>query len=849
MDSLPKQLRPRTDGSYLVSTPIQGHVITAKPTSFDEHIVLPLTISQAYRQCCDDNERWPDSRSTAYIYWKVMNGDVMLTLSSAPITINTTTSSRQCLVCYIARRPSAQATTHIELPTYLNNGVPFMHARLMENGGQAASSTKFHRGCDTDEFFTLCLRIKYNTRRVTLWHVGSNGNLAEDRPRISHVFDESKLDLKTLEFIHISAGNHAVPVRNLIVTFRNSVNPLQQPSPHKVGATLLTAGVGAKRHSSVRSAQRTEQTRANGLVASNWFDWSSVRIRFIASLVALLTLFIIFRSSNISRALFGTPNPVQDVLCSTTKLIHSALSGLTALSSLLFRGISLIVQYFWLYLLIQSIEYLLKTCNVPEWKRKYDSFKRPLNPWHIGNRLSIDFNMVILSTPTMIKLIYYCSVSIVTLSVTSAWTLTVFVLRYQWMLLTNLVLKNLEKSRKPKWYKLQKRQVKTWCGKSLVRQALVVNSILIGPLILDKCICFALPAIKFIMSCLWTVLFYSVRYEWLIILLFVIDTLGNSNHWPTLSAMYKPLEKNLTYWFDYEKSHCAVALILLFSGSYLIERCSYYAVVGLIIVLKFLWRVLLIILRYEWLILLIFMSESLANNGNYPRFSSNYKALREDVARWYQVDRSRRTFVFASFVSAPFVFDQLLNAFLPVLKETRPVILALIPLALVLIGIGEHSTNTNHSNYHQLYRQVKSLFLHGLVKSYHVFGCILMACFIAMLPHLVEIVVLKTILMVKYIFYSIRLFTMLSIRCGLTFAVIMASAKLAASNVFPKYTEVYESTVGRLFADWKHKSNVQRSCIVICILSIPFLSGPIVLNIMWKFITIVKQTFLIIVSF
>ena len=212
------------DDLHSVSRPIQGAAITIQPTNFDEHIVLPLKISQAYEQYCADHSVPSNTMLTTYIYWEVMNGDMMLSLSNKRIEPGADLSNVHCLVCYIAPKPSANDVDYQEQPSYLNSGIPFIHEILVKNREYAVKSTTLYRGCNTNDFLTFCLKIQHSTSTVSLFHVGPNATY--NRKQISHSFARSNLDLTKLDFIHVSAGADTLPIRNLFVTFEKPIYPL-----------------------------------------------------------------------------------------------------------------------------------------------------------------------------------------------------------------------------------------------------------------------------------------------------------------------------------------------------------------------------------------------------------------------------------------------------------------------------------------------------------------------------------------------------------------------------------------------------------------------------------------------
>ena len=105
--------------------PIKGTIITIPSTKLTYHCLLPLTISQALKQHRIKNPKASKHHST-YIYWQVMNGDMMLTLSKEATNLSKADLSLSCLICYLAKKPSSMDTNdryYTEEYSYLNVGL------------------------------------------------------------------------------------------------------------------------------------------------------------------------------------------------------------------------------------------------------------------------------------------------------------------------------------------------------------------------------------------------------------------------------------------------------------------------------------------------------------------------------------------------------------------------------------------------------------------------------------------------------------------------------------------------------------------------------------------------------
>ncbi|CAF3434099.1 unnamed protein product [Rotaria socialis] len=196
----------------LHSTFLQGCAITIPSSNFKDNFILPLTISQFH---AEQRLAEMSKNMTIYIYWQMMNGDMMLTLSNEQINSAERQPNLRCLICYVAPKPRYRDSNYHEQPSYLNFGLPSQHHTFIHEDKYAAKSTVFYVGCNTDDFMTCCLEIQCSTNTITLSHAGPNA--IYNHERISHSFAKSDLDLNALKFIHVSAGIQTVPIRNMIV--------------------------------------------------------------------------------------------------------------------------------------------------------------------------------------------------------------------------------------------------------------------------------------------------------------------------------------------------------------------------------------------------------------------------------------------------------------------------------------------------------------------------------------------------------------------------------------------------------------------------------------------------------
>ncbi|CAF0870978.1 unnamed protein product [Didymodactylos carnosus] len=77
-------------------------------------------------------------------------------------------------------------------------------------------SNTFHKGCNTDDFITYCMRINKQTGNVSLIHAGAN--CVYNHTSLNYTFDKTELDLSRLEYVQVRAGSQTVAIQNITIT-------------------------------------------------------------------------------------------------------------------------------------------------------------------------------------------------------------------------------------------------------------------------------------------------------------------------------------------------------------------------------------------------------------------------------------------------------------------------------------------------------------------------------------------------------------------------------------------------------------------------------------------------------
>lgn len=112
----------------------------------------------------------------------------------------------------------------------------------------------FYVGCNTDDFITFCLEIQYFIGSVVLSRVGPNSIYNDET--ISCKFDKVDMNVSELNFLCVSAEEHTIHIRNLIICLE------KQPDPHP----LIETNVEPPKSPSVLSRMgHASESTANGL--------------------------------------------------------------------------------------------------------------------------------------------------------------------------------------------------------------------------------------------------------------------------------------------------------------------------------------------------------------------------------------------------------------------------------------------------------------------------------------------------------------------------------------------------------------------------------------------------------
>lgn len=191
----------------------EGFVITLPASTLENHVLIPIRISQSYTRF-NDNNLEITSHPSIFIYWTALGGDMMVILANERIC----TGKKQCLLrtltCYIA---DPLLNDRAEEYSYIT-GAPFYSHYMTQDPHNTydVSSKTFQRGCNSPGYISYCLHIEPSTGYISLSHAGSD--TIYNQEKLTYQFTKEDFDLSCLDWVHLSAGNKMISIVNFIIT-------------------------------------------------------------------------------------------------------------------------------------------------------------------------------------------------------------------------------------------------------------------------------------------------------------------------------------------------------------------------------------------------------------------------------------------------------------------------------------------------------------------------------------------------------------------------------------------------------------------------------------------------------
>ncbi|CAF1308780.1 unnamed protein product, partial [Rotaria sordida] len=835
---------------HSISRPIQGTVITIPATEFTDYFVLPITISQAYKQYKIDHPQ-ASNDITVYIYWQTMNGDMMLTLSNEQINTGEQQPNLHCLISYIAEKPSTKEGYYHENISYLHNDVPFLHEIVIKEQRYAAKSRSFYIGCNTDDFMTFCLEIQRSTGKVILSHSGPNS--IYNHEKISSTFLKSDLDLNQLNYIHVSAGAHTVPIRNLFVTFEKQPEPLdgtynniQSNLPDLPRDNLIDNNTTvSSREETIKQSDQSPvvQKRRQSIVSisSNVFiqrpliKWSLV---FVFSLIILSTIFhLLQKQFDIIDKFDSNLNTMINYLKIKIEYFSLKIINFQPYSISLSNIFILLIRFNWIIFFIIINELLLYQRYFLNYTRQYQFVKQIFQDWYKNNYLKYGFLIfLILVGPFLLEMfLFYSSTTIKFLLI---------YIRYFWLISFIILCESFTgyeySSKYIQKYQQIKQNIQDWCITHRIRREILLLIIIAIPFLLDQ-------VLKIILYPLWTPIIFIIRYNWLILIFILDGILIKQKYFPnfareyqeiksnidnhlsyTLDEKYTTIRRRLNYWYKNDSLKRRIIIFSILILPLVIEITFLYIIPISKLFLFFSWKLLIFIIRYCWLVLIIMINECIFIENNYfPNYIRLYNSIKENIINWHNNKTFRRVIILISILTGPFILEMCFIWFIPIMKLLFFLLwklcLFLIHycwLILIIIISEILKENNIFSSYVTKYQSIFTK-IDGWIGGSKLKGGIVIISMLT-IPALFEHCKIGSISIREWmIFLLIKLFLFIIHYCWLILIIIISEI-LKENSIFPSYIEKYESILQKM-RSWVNDSNLKNGIVIISILTIPAL--------------------------
>ncbi|CAF3617331.1 unnamed protein product [Rotaria socialis] len=837
---------------HSISRPIQGAVITIPATDFNDHFVLPLTISQTYEQYKIDHPQIPTD-GTVYIYWQIMNGDMMLTLTNEEINTGEKQPNLRCLTCYIAEKPSRKINSYHEHASYLHSGLLFQHEIVVQEEGFSASSTSFFIGCNTDDFMTFRLEIQRSTGTVTLSHSGSNS--IYNHEQICATFSKSDFDLNQLNFIHVSAGARTVPIRNLFVTFEKQSEPFDsigsnvQTNLSDLPRDVLDDNVTKKLDQSQavpKPGRSPVITSSNRFIQRPIIKWSLV---FLFSLIILSTSFYVLQKRfDVTDKLHSSLNTAMNHFNTKMEDFSSKLINFQPYSISLSNILILLIRFNWIGFFIIINELLLYHGYFVNYTGTYRLFKEKFQDWYATSRLKYGiFILLLLIGPFLLEIFIFYSSTLLKPFLIIMQTF----LRYFWLISLITLCESFGdyeySSSYVRKYQKIKRIIQDWCIKHRIQRTILFLIILAIPFLLDRTILYSLIILNKIVHPLWTSFVFIVRYNWLILIFILDGILTKQTYFTNLSGKYRDRRNNidnklshifnekytrvrqiLGNWYKNDNLESRITITTILILPLIIEVIFLYTIPITRTFLFFSWKLLIFLIHYLWLSIIIMINEFIFLENNYfPKYIQLYKSIKENISDWCDDKRFRRVVILVSIVVGPFILEMCFIWFIPM---TRLLFFLLWNLCLllitycwlVLIVIISKILEENDAfpKYVEKFKSIMDLLERWAGSSNIKFGIV--AIVILAAPAFFEHVTIRSMSLREIFIFLLTTLSLFIIRYCWLALIIIISAIFENNEIFPKYVEKFQSIMDRL-RRWTGSSNIKVGIVAIVILATPAL--------------------------
>jgi len=236
-----------------------------------------------------------------------------------------------------------------------------------------------------------------------------------------------------------------------------------------------------------------------------------------------------------------------------------------------------IVRYEWI-LILMFLSLVFADPNVfPNHTRRHKAIECRIKLWSRDNGLRQGMLVVaILMGPFLLEKPLYWFMLMIKFMIIYSWIFIVFMIRYEWIfILMAISLLFVDSDLFPNYTKKHKkiqRRIKRWSRNNELRQAVLAFLIFIGPFLIEKAFYQLILITKFLIICLWTLIFLIIRYEWILILIGVSLVFADPKLFPNYTRRHNTIRHKIEHSLHNNGFLQGVLGVLILVGPFLIER-------------------------------------------------------------------------------------------------------------------------------------------------------------------------------------------------------------------------------------------------------------------------------------
>jgi hypothetical protein len=514
-------------------------------------------------------------------------------------------------------------------------------------------------------------------------------------------------------------------------------------------------------------------------------------------------------------------------------------------TSLILWPLSKFIRYGWLISLILLSEYFIDYEYSSHYIQRYLIIKQNIQDWCSAHRIKREFPLLIVfALPFLLETSVFYFLHIWYTKFYFIWKPLVFIIRYNWLVLTFLLdnilishkyFPNLgRKYQKIKMdiddylskkfsskYRKTKQELHHWYNHDTLRSRIIIFSILIGPLLLELLFLNIIPISKLFLFCTWKLFLFTKRYCWILFIIIISEfILVKYNYFPYYTRVYKSIINETNNWKENNQFKFGIILISIFGGQFILEMC-------------FIWfptviKLFLFLIRYSWILLITIISEILEEKNVFPFYSEKHKSIKRKMEHWCRDSKLKVGIIIVSILAGPFILEQCCVWFIPIMKLLIFLIwnlfLFLIHycwfLMIIIINKILEENKIFPDYYIEKYMSIENKINYWSRDSKLKVGIVIIM--ILIIPALLDQCPIGSTSINRLCLFCITRLFLFVIRYCWILLITIISEILEEKNVFPNYSEKHKS-IKRKMEHWSRDSKLKVGIIIVSILAGPFI--------------------------